>query len=282
MKASIVIINYNDKIRVDRAINSALNQTYRYKEVIVVDDGSDDETRKIYDRFKDKITLVQLERKSKTERNPSRARNAGIEVATGSYICFLDSDNYYSKDFIAELMKYESDVMYCDWSIIGLDKYSAVIKNVWDMEKPILENYLKYTHLDHQCLLIKKELLDKVGNYDERLPRSQDCDMIVRLMLASDKWHYINKSLFFFEKHEEDQTKSIASIYGKTLWTLKNNLNFMWLSDIIRRSPYYLLAFQRAVEDFRGKEIWKDDRLRSEFIKFYGDFENKLKGEQEE
>jgi len=58
MKVSIVIINYNDKLRIDRAINSALNQTYRYKEVIVVDDGSDNETRDIYKKYKNEIKLV--------------------------------------------------------------------------------------------------------------------------------------------------------------------------------------------------------------------------------
>ena len=282
MKVSIVIINYNDKLRIDRAINSALNQTYRYKEVIVVDDGSDNETRDIYKKYKNEIKLVQLERESETKRTPSGARNRGIEVADGSYICFLDSDNYYSKDFITDMMKYENDVMYCDWSIIGLQKYDVNIRDHYDLTKPLLDNYLRFTRLDHQCLLIKKEILDKVGHYDERLPRSQDCDMIVRLMLGTDKWSYVNKPLFFFEKHEEDQQKAIASIYGKTLWTLKNNINFHWLSGITAKSPFYMLAFCKAVDDFSTIDVWKEDYDRSEFKKFYGDFNLKLVGEQSE
>ena len=261
---SVVIINYNDKNRIVRAINSALNQSYKDKEVIVVDDGSDIETRELYKQFKD-IKLVQLERDNKTARTPSRARNEGIKVAKGNYICFLDSDNYYNVDFLKEMCKYNHDVMYCNWKITGLKEMECKIEKVYDMNHELLNNYLARTHLDHQCLLIKKSLLDKVGMYDERLPRSQDCDMIVRLMKVTDDWYHVPETLFIFEKHEGDQTKNVASIYGKALWCMKLGLNLNWLIDKIKDYPILLWSIFKAVNDFKTKPEWKDDFEKSPY-----------------
>jgi glycosyltransferase involved in cell wall biosynthesis len=277
MKVSMVVINYNDKERVVRAINSCINQTYKDVEVIVVDDGSDEETRKIYKQFGNNIKLIQLERTDKTLRTPSRARNKGINMATGEYICFLDSDNYYEKTFVADMIKDEHDVSYCNWNIIGKQNYTAQIEKVWDMSKDILLEYLVKTNLDHQCLLISTKILDKVGLYDERLPRSQDCDMIVRLMKATKDWKHIPNFLFVFEKHEDDQNKVIASIHGKTLWFLKHGLNLEILLDRVKQSPLATFAVVKGINDFRTWSDFNDSPYRE----FY-DVSNIIKEEQSE
>jgi hypothetical protein len=121
-----------------------------------------------------------------------------------------------------------------------------------------LENYLSKNHLDHQCLLIRTEVMRKVGGYDERFPRSQDCDLMVRLMLGTSSWVYVDKPLFFFEKHEKGQTKGLASIYGKTLWTLKNQLNATWLFPYMK-TPAALLAYIQAFNTFLTDPAWSND-----------------------
>ena len=278
---SIVIINYNDKTRIKRAIESALNQTYTDIEVVVVDDGSDPETREIYTSY-DNINLVQLERADISLRTPSRARNEGIKIAKGDYICFLDSDNYYEKDFVKEMMKDIKDVSYCNWEIVGKQNYQVDISSVWKKGKSILENYLMFTHLDHQCLLIRKVLLDVVGAYDVRLPRSQDCDLIVRLMLAGVDFNYVPKKLFVFEKHESDQMKTLASIHGKTLWTLKNNMDLSWLFGIVAKQPALYMVYLKAIYDFMDNDEWDTERNKSDFIAFYKECIKSLDSEKKE
>jgi len=270
MKVSIIIINYNDKERVCRAIDSALNQTWQDKEVILVDDGSDAETRALYKKYDSQnFKLVQLERADLNARTPSRARNEGFKIAKGEYICFLDSDNYFDKNFVEELIKPGVDVSFCDWQIVGKDNYNVEINKVWQFDLDILQNYLMYTHLDHQCLLIKRSLLERLNKnklpYDIRLPRSQDCDVIVGLMMLTKDWKHVDKSLFVFEKHEEDQMKQLASIHGKTLWSLKRGLNIQWLSNMIGRDPKLMLCFYKAIDDFINSEAWAIDYKESEF-----------------
>lgn len=281
MKASIIIINYNDKQRVKRAIESCINQSWQDKEIIVVDDGSDEETRALYKDYSS-ITLIQLERDDVNKRTPSRARNAGAAVATGEYIAFLDSDNYYETTFLEDCIKADSDIAFVNWEITGLQNYKCDIEKVWDFRQPVLQNYLQFQHVDHQCLLIKKSYLDKCGYYDERLPRSQDCDLIARLILNGGYWHHVSKKLFVFEKHEEDQNKQIASIYGKTLWTLKNNINYTWLIGLIQGNGEKVMSYYQAIHDFTTSEEWAEDYKNSEFKEFKDNHSKILYGELSE
>jgi len=286
-KVSIIIINYNDKLRIKRAIDSALNQTWSNKEVILVDDGSDEETRALYeeyDFFNGTFKLVQLERDDKNARTPSRARNEGFKVSTGEYVCFLDSDNYFDKTFVEEMMKPCKPVTFCNWEIIGIQKYNVEIEKVWDMSKPVLHNYLQFTHLDHQCILVKRDLLTQLNGdnlpYDVRFPRSQDCDLLVGLMMLTEDWELVPKKLFTFEKHEEAQMKQYASIHGKTLWTLKRGLNIQWLSGLIAKDAMLMLSFYKAIKDFTTSKEWKEDFEKSEFKMFIEQHGKILKGER--
>jgi glycosyltransferase involved in cell wall biosynthesis len=282
-KISFIIINYNDKVRVGRAIESCLNQTWKDKEIILVDDGSDAETREEYKRFEGQIKLIQLERTDEKERNPSRPRNAGIHAATGEYICFLDSDNYFAESFAEDMLKDIQEVSFCDWEIIGKQQYKVVMQDKWDFSKDVALNYIQRTHMDHQCLVIMKDLVDKIGGYDERFARSQDCDLLVRLMKVATKWNYVGgKSLFFFEKHETEQMKSTASIYGKTLWFLKNDLNIMMLIQGYLSDPMKAMSFYQAINDFETDDIWADDYNRSIWKKLRIEHSDKLYSEWRE
>lgn len=102
-KVSIIIPMYNSEKYLHQCINSVINQTYKNIEIIVVDDHSTDDSIKIINKIKDKrIKLISI-RKNKGVAN---ARNTGIKKATGDYICFLDSDDYWYKDKIEKQINY--------------------------------------------------------------------------------------------------------------------------------------------------------------------------------
>lgn len=98
---SIVIPAYNVEKYLDECLQSVINQTYGHLEIIIVDDGSTDSTPQICDEFAlkdDRITVIHKE-----NGGLSSARNAGVVIATGEYITFIDSDDYVTFDYVEQL-----------------------------------------------------------------------------------------------------------------------------------------------------------------------------------
>ena len=107
LKVSIIIPVYNGKDYVEEAIDSALNQTYDNKEIIVVNDGSKDNTEEICLRYKDKIKYY-----SKENGGVSTALNLAISKATGEYISWLSHDDLYYSNKIEEEIKFADDIIF--------------------------------------------------------------------------------------------------------------------------------------------------------------------------
>lgn len=98
---SVVVPVYNVEKYIDRCLNSLINQTYRKLEIIIVNDGSTDNSRKIIDKFsKMDSRIIVID---KNNGGLSEARNVGINAATGDYITFIDSDDFVSYDYIEYL-----------------------------------------------------------------------------------------------------------------------------------------------------------------------------------
>ncbi|MDQ6977908.1 MAG: glycosyltransferase family A protein, partial [Ghiorsea sp.] len=94
---SIIIPTYNYAEYVHKAVESALNQTYQNIEIIVVDDGSTDNTAAVMQAYAEQVIYIQQE-----NQGAAAARNRGLLEAKGDFICFLDADDMYHADNIAE------------------------------------------------------------------------------------------------------------------------------------------------------------------------------------
>lgn len=115
-KVSIIIPCYNVENYIKRCINSVLGQSYKNVQIVLIDDGSTDSTNKIIlDTITNKNNVIYIQNEN---RGVSNARNTGLNVATGDYIMFLDSDDYISKNTIANMLKlmdkYNSDLVRCN------------------------------------------------------------------------------------------------------------------------------------------------------------------------
>ena len=99
-KVSIIIPCYNVEKYLDRCMNSLANNTYDNKEIIFINDGSNDSTSSILDNYKDKYTFVKVIHKK--NEGVSKARNSGLSNADGEYVMFVDPDDYVEPNFIAK------------------------------------------------------------------------------------------------------------------------------------------------------------------------------------
>ena len=127
---SVVVPVYNVEKYLERCVDSIIKQTYKNLDIILVDDGSQDNSGKICDKYKEKYNNIQVIHQK--NQGLSIARNNGLAIAEGNYITFIDSDDWIKKDMIESLFnamhKYKADIA----SVAVYDVYDSgqVIKNV--------------------------------------------------------------------------------------------------------------------------------------------------------
>ena len=111
-KISIIVPVYNVEQYLENCINSVLNQSFRNFQLILVDDGSKDSSGEICDRFVLKDSRVKVIHKPNA--GVSAARNAGIDIATGQFICFIDSDDWIESEYLQKIVDeiYDFDILF--------------------------------------------------------------------------------------------------------------------------------------------------------------------------
>ncbi|MFW6015696.1 MAG: glycosyltransferase family 2 protein [bacterium] len=182
-KVSVIIPTHNRVNLLKNAVNSVLNQTYKKFELLIVDDASTDDTINYIKNIKDnRINFIRNE----ISKGGSGARNVGIKKAKGEYIAFLDDDDEWKKDKLQKqinLFKQDEEVglVYTGAEIIYTN-YKLKYKNLPSIkgnisEKILIKNYIGTT----SSVIVKREILDETGYFDEELPALQDYDLWVRI-----------------------------------------------------------------------------------------------------
>jgi glycosyltransferase involved in cell wall biosynthesis len=178
---SVILPTYNRALDLKKAIDSVLIQSYKNFELIVVDDGSKDETFKIIDQIKDKrVSLIKHE----TNKGAAASRNTGIKASKGNYIAFLDSDDTWHSEKLERQYEFFSKA---DDSIGGCVTYYDLMYSNKIIKRQILiqEDFYKQSLLGcnlspGSTLMFKKECLNKVGFQNEDLKRFEDWEWQIR------------------------------------------------------------------------------------------------------
>lgn len=204
---SIVIITHNRFMLLQRALNSAIEQTHKNIEIIIVDDASCDETYKVVQEFIKKDLRIRYIKNS-INLGSNKSRNIGIKAAKGKFIAGLDDDDEFTKDRIQTLLKnYNSDYSF-------ITSWNIVIKKDGkkSLRKPKSEIYLKDIKVNNLLMnqgLIEKQRLIDINMYDEELQACQDYDLWMRLILKFGKAKVVQEYLQIV--HEDDNIKRISS-----------------------------------------------------------------------
>jgi len=179
---SIIIPNYNHAHYVAEAINSVLNQTYPDYEVIVVDDGSRDDSREIIGNFGDQVRAIYQK-----NQGLSAARNTGITAAKGNYIGVLDADDLYEPEFVGTLVSMleaqpDADGVYCGYRFV--DDLNNSLPQTEAREVPtekLFQALVDGNFLVPESMFVHKYCYDKVGLFDTSLRALEDLDMWLRI-----------------------------------------------------------------------------------------------------
>jgi len=189
-KVSIIIPCWNQAHWLPEAIESALNQTHKDVEVIVVNDGSPDNTSEVARKYP--VKLVEKE-----NGGLSSARNAGIKASTGEYILTLDADDKILPEFVEKCLEANDDIVSTAQQEFGDTNH------LWDYQPihPTKEMFL----VDNQincCSLYKKEIWETVEGYDENMKLGyEDWDFWAQATKAGYTITVIREPLFLYRKH---------------------------------------------------------------------------------
>ncbi|MDN7655009.1 glycosyltransferase [Burkholderia multivorans] len=177
-KVSIIMPTYNRAHMIRAAINSVLMQTHAEFELIVVDDNSVDGTEKVISEMADPRIIYIKNRRGK---GVSSARNTGLDMATGKWIFFLDSDNVWKKNMVEFMLKHadlsQSSAGYCAANIHGDDQETKfILYSEFDFESCVHENFI-----DLNCFFMRWVGPFREYRFDESLKRLVDWDFILRV-----------------------------------------------------------------------------------------------------
>jgi len=178
---TIIIPTFNREQFLKEAVDSVLSQTYDDFELIVVDDGSTDKTKKMLQDYGQRLTYIFQE-----NRGVGTARNRGIAEAKGELISFLDSDDLWKRDKLSiqtDLMKSQKGVMISFTDEIWIRKGVRVnpMKKHQKHSGRIYEKCLPLCIISPSSVMIRRELFDTVGLFDETLSVCEDYDLWLRI-----------------------------------------------------------------------------------------------------
>ena len=238
-KISVIVPVYNSEQHLPRCIDSILGQTFTDFELLLIDDGSKDNSDRICDEYAVKDSRVRVFHKENG--GVSSARNLGLDNAQGEWIIFIDSDDWISESMLHDMHEKatseKSDIVYCDLKtvfnehteVLHIAKYDSIKVNM-------LNNFIKSTFGTVVGMLAKRRLYE---SNQVRFPIGvkfcEDFYVAVRLMLFSEKICYIPTAYYCYNRqNEESASYSFSQAHSDSVqWV------FMDTIDLFQKEGIY-------------------------------------------
>jgi len=222
---SVVMPAYNVAWCVGRAVDSVLAQDFRAWELIVVNDGSTDGTRQLLEGYGAAVTVVNQE-----NRGMSAARNAGIRRTRGTYVAFLDADDWWLPGKLSrqvELMQGRPEIGFSS-TTVRVEDGDGRLLNLWRCPNGSTEIlatlFAQNAAIAGGCsaVMVRRELLDRVGLFDETLRGFEDPDLWMRLAAVSG-YACIDETLAVILRRERSVSRNLDSMRVAALRSMRKN-----------------------------------------------------------
>lgn len=210
---SVIIPTYNYARFIGFCLESIFAQTYKDFEIIVVDDGSTDDTAEVLKKYEDKIHYIYQPNKG-----PAVASNAGIKVAKGEYIAFIGSDDLWLPDKLEDQVRVFNEdmkvgIVFSDAS--SFNENGIISKSILEEENICtgfcFERLFMGNYLIMSTVMIRKACLEKSGLFDEELSSVEDYDLCLRIS-AFYKIEFVDKILAMRRVHPSNISKNFCQL----------------------------------------------------------------------
>lgn len=221
-EVSVIIPAYNQGHYLAAAIQSALDQTQANVEVLVIDDGSTDDTAQVAQQFTDpRVRYIH-----QANRGLSGARNTGIRHASGDFLTYLDSDDLFlprKLELLLGELRARPQLGFVAGQAIPVDETGQPIGKLFDQALPANPTHLLLGNPLHVgSVLLRREWQARVGFFDETLRSYEDWDMWLRLALAGCQMGYVAQPVSLYRFHREQMTRDGRQMTTATFAVLDN------------------------------------------------------------
>jgi glycosyltransferase involved in cell wall biosynthesis len=243
---SVVIPTFNRGWCLGEAVDSVLGQRWSDYELIVVDDGSTDETTELLASYGRRIRVLR-----QANRGVSAARNLGIRASAGRLVAFLDSDDLWLPQKLAAQVAYfeeHPDALICQTEELWVRKGVRVNPGLRHRKAAgmIFERSLELCLVSPSAAMVRRELFDQVGLFDERLPACEDYDLWLRISCRYPI-HLIETALIVKRGGHSDQLSRKPSLDRYRIESIDRLLQSGLLTDDQRKAATRVLKKKGAV-----------------------------------
>ncbi|MGL5875557.1 MAG: glycosyltransferase [Xenococcaceae cyanobacterium] len=203
-RVSVVIPTYNCDRYIVEAVKSVIAQDRVEWELLIVDDGSTDNTREVLQPYGDRLQYIYQK-----NQGVAAARNLGIRMARGEFIAFLDADDYFFPDKLAAQVaifdeKPNLGLVHSGWQRVNSEGKPLLNVTPWEKIPDLnLETWLRWKPVLPSAMMFRREWLEYVGGFDPRFPPAEDTDLALRLALKGCLGTWLPKITVGYRQHEQ-------------------------------------------------------------------------------
>jgi len=249
---SIVIPCYKQAHFLKDALDSALAQDYPNVEIIVVNDGSPDNTSEVVNHYIQEHSERSIRLIEKPNGGLSSARNAGVSSSHGEWILPLDSDDKLSPRavsvYMEEVQKTGSDIVFCDRQDFGSSQ-QYVRPGLFDLQRLLVGNQLSY------CSLYRKQVWVVVGGYDENMRSYEDWNFWIAAAKKGFHGSYVGQPLFLYRTSEQSMYTDAILHHDQIFCQIVLNHQELYPAELVEKAKKYIgiVGFYGAKSTSQGR-----------------------------
>jgi glycosyltransferase involved in cell wall biosynthesis len=207
---SVIVPSYNHGIYLPDAVESVLNQTHSKVEVIVVDDGSTDDTREAAARYRDRVRYEY-----QSNQGLAAARNTGLRLASGDFVVFLDADDLLLPPMMEKGLKCfaaypDAGVVHCGWIYASTDLSDLSWRMTPTREGLLFKTFAHRIPLPCHSMLFRLPVVRKGGVFDATVPVVEDWDFWLRIARCGVRWASVKEPLVINRMHPVSMSRNSA------------------------------------------------------------------------
>lgn len=205
---SLIMPCYNQAQYIDEAIQSVIRQTYKDWELIIVDDGSTDDSFSIAKSYAQ--SDIRIKAFSQDNGGPSKARNNGVKRSSGKYIMFFDSDDRLAPQYLERGIQYMTSHPECTVFYSRLKRFGKMNDEV-GIHFISYEQELCVSSLFLTCIIKRSDFV-RIGGFDEQMKGYEDWEMFIRLLYHNDNVYQYPEIMFFYRWNMDEGSVNLQAI----------------------------------------------------------------------